>query len=96
MTLIASIVLALASVGSLPARVSADVPKVDQPEMASRERARLWLAITRVRAILVQLKDPRACFPPQEVRSAERLLEDMEWAYAHHMPSLIRLPKSAR
>ena len=93
---IASVVLALASVGFLPSGASADVPNMGQPESASRERARLREAITQVRAMLDQMKDRRRCAIPEEVRAAEGLLEYMEWAYAHNMPSLIRLPRPAR
>jgi hypothetical protein len=96
MSHITSIVLALASVGFLPSGASADVPNVGQPESANRERARLRWAITRVRAMLDQVKDRRGCAIPEEVRAAERLLEYMEWAYVHDMPSLIRLPRPAR
>ena len=80
MSRVASIVLVLALAGFLPANASAEVPRVGQSEMASLERAQLRRAITQIRAMLAQLKDPRACFPPQEVRTAERLLEDREWA----------------
>jgi hypothetical protein len=93
MARIAATLLTLGLTVFLPASASPDVPKAIQPEMASQERARLRRAITQVRAMLAQMKDPRACMIPEEVRATERLLENMEWAYAHHMESLIKLPK---
>jgi hypothetical protein len=49
-----------------------------------------------MRAIVEQLKSGRFCGPLAEVQAAERTLKQLEWAYAHNMPSPIKSAKPGR
>ena len=83
---------------ALPATALGDVPAADRPEMASHERAELRRAVIGMRAVMAQLNDAvrqgRFCGPMEEVRAARRELDNLEWAYAHHVPYPINRPKS--
>jgi hypothetical protein len=81
---------------ALPAAASAGLPSTMHGGKVDRQREELRQAILTVRAIVGQLKSGRFCGPVEELRAAERTLERMEWAYAHHTPSPVKLPKPAR
>ena len=79
---------------ALPSVASADLPAAPG-EQADGQRAELRQAILKVRAIVSQVKSPRFCGPAEEVRAAERTLEQMERAYRHHLPYPVQPPKPA-
>ena len=94
-------VLALALTFALPS-ARADAPTAERFEMSSHERATLREAIRSLKELLRQVDQELArhkiCFIRKDVeetqRAARRLLWQLEWAYANHLPSPVKIPNS--
>lgn len=96
------VVISIGLAVALPA-ARADAPTAERFEMSSQERAALRKAIRSLKELLRQVEQAQArdkiCFIPkweveESLRAGRRLMWQMEWAYANHLPSPVKLPKS--
>ena len=76
------------------AMVEAASPNLRHAEKVDPERVKLRRAISIVREMVLQLKDPtvRCPAPAKEILATERCLRNLEWHYRTGLPLPYKLP----